>query len=148
MVSDEILDLQEAIVNGRIVECISLNGVMHSDVTLIGRLSPTQAILTGRIFIPVLAEESSCDIESLSGAIQSDAVLIGVISTSQPMLRGNVAIPVGYDEFKGSYEVTPKISDQALKTKDKLMYKDLIIKGIPYYEVSNSKGGITIIIGG
>lgn len=75
------------------------------------------------------------------------AVLAGAIQ--QPVtLTGQVAIPTGYKYFTGSYEVTPKVESQMLETKDKLMSKDVHIKSIPYYEVSNPQGGTTIIIGG
>lgn len=84
--------------------------------TLIGKISPGNVILVGKIQSPVT-------------------------------LVGRVAIPSGYGYFKGDYEVVPKIESQSLETKDKLMSKDVLIKSIPYYEVSNPQGGNTVYIG-
>lgn len=85
--------------------------------------------------------------EALLGKIATEAVLIGKITPLIITLTGNVSIPTGYEHYEGDYEITPKIKKQTLETKNKLMYSDLTIKEIPYYEVSNDYGGITIIIG-
>ena len=108
------------------------------EVTIIGKLSKTPKKIIGTM-IPVSA---------LSGSIRPKAVLVGKVYSNTPVLTGKVSIITGYDEYEGAYEVTPKVNSQMIETKDKLMYKDLIVSSIPYYEVSNSKGGTTIIIGG
>lgn len=63
----------------------------------------------------------------------------------------------GYDEglsdadtawYEGEYEVIPKVAAQKLETANKMMAKDLTIKEIPYFEVSNLAGGSTVTIGG
>lgn len=51
-----------------------------------------------------------------------------------------------YDFYNGSYEVTPKPTEQVLETKDKVMKKNVDVKSIPFYEVDNTKG-TTVIIG-
>lgn len=51
------------------------------------------------------------------------------------------------DRFAGPYEVTPAIIEQTLATKNKEMEKDLTIKEIPYYAVSNNANGLTVTIG-
>lgn len=61
------------------------------------------------------------------------------------VLKGKTLNVVTYD---GEYEVTPKIDEQVLETKNKTMKKDLTIKSIPYYETSNLSDGKTVIIGG
>lgn len=93
-----------------------------------GAIKPQEATLAGKI---------SLDGANLAGAIQAPIIL-----------SGRVAIPAGYKYFGGNYEIMPKIESQILDTKDKLMSKDVFIKSIPYYEVSNLQGGTTIIIGG
>lgn len=50
------------------------------------------------------------------------------------------------EEYKGSYEVTPKVEAQILQTAEKVMRDDVTIKEIPYVEVTNPAGGTTIII--
>lgn len=52
------------------------------------------------------------------------------------------------DEYKGSYEVTPRLEEQTLSTAHKVMRNDVKIKKIPITTVSNTSGGNTVIIGG
>ena len=83
----------------------------------------------------------------LKGEIHTSGSLYGIIC-SDGELNGSLSIPVGYDDYTGEYEITPKVNEQELKTKDKHMVKDLLIKAIPYYEVENVYNGQTVIIGG
>ena len=53
---------------------------------------------------------------------------------------------VGGNPYEGEYTVTPKINAQTLPTKEKIMFEDVTIKAIPYYEVSNNNGGSTVFI--
>lgn len=60
-----------------------------------------------------------------------------------------ILVPVYKDAppYEGEYEVTPKVSKQTLPTAKKLLSKDVTIKEIPYFEVSNTSGGNTVYIG-
>ena len=51
------------------------------------------------------------------------------------------------DIYSGPYEVIPKVKNQILNTKDKMLSRNLFIDKIPYYETSN-KSGYTVYIGG
>ena len=53
-----------------------------------------------------------------------------------------------YDEYTGQYSAAslPEIT-QILKTKGAVLLDDIIVEPIPYYEVSNEAGGLTVIIG-
>ena len=53
-----------------------------------------------------------------------------------------------YRDYEGPYEVTPKVTDQTLGTKNKHMLDDVHVKEIPYYETSNVYNGLTVFIGG
>ena len=54
-------------------------------------------------------------------------------------------IPI-YDE---EYNITPlAFEDITLRTKNKKMSKDVIVRQIPYYETSNLGGGVTVYIAG
>lgn len=55
---------------------------------------------------------------------------------------------VGGEKYEGIYEVVPKIQEQKLLTKNKLLTDDVTIKPIPVVKVSNTSGGNTVIIGG
>lgn len=57
----------------------------------------------------------------------------------------NIDISQLYD---GQYETTPLARvDQILRTANKMMLEDVVVKQIPYYETSNDAGGYTVIIG-
>lgn len=57
----------------------------------------------------------------------------------------NIDISQLYD---GQYETTPLARvDQILRTANKVMLEDVVVKKIPYYETSNDAGGYTVIIG-
>lgn len=60
-----------------------------------------------------------------------------------------VTVPVHEDvtEYEGAYDVTPKVEEQVLPTAKKFLSKDVTIKEIPYFEVSNTSGGDTVYIG-
>lgn len=50
------------------------------------------------------------------------------------------------EPYTGSYEVTPKVDAQTLPTAQKMMAKDLTVKAIPIFDVSNNSGGRTVYI--
>lgn len=54
---------------------------------------------------------------------------------------------VGGEEYEGEYVVTPKVTEQSLPTKEKVLIEDITIKEIPFYNVSNASGGNTVYIG-
>lgn len=60
----------------------------------------------------------------------------------------NIITHEDFEKYLGSYEVTalPEI-EQILRTEKKVLLEDIIVKPIPYYEVSNEAGGLTVSIG-
>ena len=64
------------------------------------------------------------------------------VTITTDVIGGNVS------EYKGSYEVTPMLSEQTLSTAKKVMRDDVKIKEIPITRVTNTSGGNTVIIGG
>lgn len=54
---------------------------------------------------------------------------------------------VGAPEYSGPYDIKPLFTAQVLPTAKKLMQKDVTIRKIPQYEVSNDSNGYTLIIG-
>lgn len=54
---------------------------------------------------------------------------------------------IGGEEYTGDYVVTPKVTEQTMPTKDKVLVDDMIIKSIPFFNVSNTSGGNTVYIG-
>lgn len=55
-------------------------------------------------------------------------------------------VSIGAPPYEGEYTVTPKVEEQTLPTKAKIMKEDLSVKGIPVFNVSNSAGGSTFYI--
>ena len=53
---------------------------------------------------------------------------------------------VGGELYQGAYVVIPTVEGLDLPTKDKHMQEDVIIRGIPVYEASNTSGGTTVYI--
>lgn len=62
----------------------------------------------------------------------------GVVTTIEPHARAT---------YDGDYIVIPKVTEQVLPTREKVMVSDLTVTEIPTYEVSNEAGGNTFIIG-
>ena len=59
-----------------------------------------------------------------------------------------VPVPdIDVETYSGAYEVTPETTGQTLKTAQKYMEKNVEVRAIPYYEVSNPSGGNTVYIG-
>ena len=55
---------------------------------------------------------------------------------------------IGLDitRYKGEYDVTPTVDGFVLPTAKKVMEKDVNIRAIPFYEVSNQFDGETVYI--
>jgi hypothetical protein len=49
--------------------------------------------------------------------------------------------------YEGDYVATPKVGEQTLPTKEKVMVGDVTIKAIPFFNTSNTSGGSTVYIG-
>lgn len=57
-----------------------------------------------------------------------------------------VTIQKDADPYTGEYEITPTVDGQTIPTAQKFMTDDMIIKAIPFYNVSNTSGGSTVYI--
>ena len=86
---------------------------------------------------------------TLRGAIsQSGDILQGCISTCGTLSGLIGKSPVTVPNYEGEYEITPDQAEHVMPTKGRLLHKDMKIHEIPYQEVSNNSGGITVTIGG
>ena len=81
----------------------------------------------------------------------SQRVNVVVTNTNQNVgVRQDViTIPVYKDvpEYEGAYDITPKVVEQRMATKNKLMTDNVTIRSIPFFNVSNDSGGSTVYIG-
>lgn len=55
--------------------------------------------------------------------------------------------PDGIETYEGDYTIIPKVSEQELQTKNKMMKENVTIEQIPFHEFSNDSG-TTVVIGG
>lgn len=49
--------------------------------------------------------------------------------------------------YGGPYEIVPAVKEQRLETAHKMLDENLVVKEIPYSEVSNLANGLTVTIG-
>lgn len=56
------------------------------------------------------------------------------------------SVNIGAEVYEGDYVVTPKVDGQTIPTKGKVLIKDMTVKAIPYFDVSNTSGGSTVYI--
>ena len=73
-----------------------------------------------------------------------------VVTQEVQVKQDVVIVPIYKDAppYEGVYDVTPKLVEQMLPTKNTLLSDDVKIEKIPITTVSNSSGGNTVIIGG
>ena len=86
----------------------------------------------------------------LTGSAYISDVNRGTITgmvASKAELEGTVHIDSGRETYNGEYVVIPKASEQVLHAAGKVMVSDVTVEEIPYAEVSNPAGGVTVIIG-
>lgn len=65
-------------------------------------------------------------------------------------VKQNIIIETVYEDailYEGEYEVTPKVTEQSLPTKERLLMEDVTIKKIPFAAALNTSGGRTVTIG-
>lgn len=74
-------------------------------------------------------------------------IQVRVAQQSAVSVRITGTAVVDAPEYAGPYDITPLLSAQVLPTAKKLMQKDVTIRKIPQYEVSNDSNGYTLIIG-
>lgn len=48
--------------------------------------------------------------------------------------------------YTGAYDITPTVAAQTMATAHKMMTKDVTIKAIPFFDVTNAGGGKTVYI--
>lgn len=55
---------------------------------------------------------------------------------------------ISYETYEGVYEAVSKTNeDYQLSTANKYLEEDIIVKGIPYFEIPNTSNGLTVTIG-
>ena len=52
-----------------------------------------------------------------------------------------------YPTYVGTYEITPSVDEKILATENKILKQNITVNKIPYAEVTNNTGGMTVTIG-
>ena len=78
---------------------------------------------------------------------QQSAVSVRIAGAKPVRVDVTGTAVVSAPEYSGPYDITPLFTAQVLPTAKKLMQKDVTIRKIPQYEVSNDSSGYTLIIG-
>lgn len=60
---------------------------------------------------------------------------------------GEIILVKSDDVYTGDYDVIPRVYQQILETKDKVMNDDVTVEEIPIAKVLNLSGGLTATIG-
>ena len=75
-------------------------------------------------------------------------VTVPTAPTIEVQLQDVLLINVVGEKYEGDYEVTPSTyNDKVMATQNMVMSKDVTIRKIPQFEVSNTADGKTLIIG-
>lgn len=91
------------------------------------------------MIIPVKFENAAKKIDvKFSHTVQNVGANFGEVQT--------VTEYVGGKPYEGDYVVTPKVEEQTMPTKSKVMLDDVTVKAIPFFETSNTSGGTTVYI--
>lgn len=81
--------------------------------------------------------------------IKESRIALGLKANEAPKLNdfGEIQeVIVNAEMYKGRYEITPKLEEQVLDTKNKTLNRDMTIKSIPIHETTNESGGLTLYI--
>ena len=75
-------------------------------------------------------------------------VTVPTAPTIEVQLQNVVLISVEGKKYEGEYDITPSTyNDQVLATRNLVMAKDVTVRKISQFEVSNTSDGKTLIIG-
>ena len=75
-------------------------------------------------------------------------VTVPTAPTIEVQLQDVSLINVVREKYEGDYEITPSTyNDKVMATQNMVMSKDVTIRKIPQFEVSNTADGKTLIIG-
>ena len=108
---------------------------------------PTGALLTWlqanatRQVVEYLTTDA--DLIKLANAIRAKSGTTAKLSFPDGFVQA-----IGGEEYDGDYKVTPKFTEEVLKTKNKIMKDNVLVYPIEVARVSNPSGGTTVYIGG
>ena len=122
--------------NSELTNSISLKATLSNGLNIKGSL------LNGNNLAGLLKINSGMtgvlsDIQSMSGVIKENTLV---------QYETNINNSSSYPTYTDSYDIIPRIEDQTLNTKNKVLKDDVLVESIPYYQTSNEYGN-TVYIG-
>lgn len=122
--------------NSKLTNSISLKATITNGSTIKASLS------NGNNLIGTLKTNSSMagiisDANSITGIIKDNGVI---------KYETNLDYSSSYPSYDGSYDIIPRVDEQTLETKNKVLRDDVLVESIPYYQTSNPYGN-TVYIG-
>lgn len=119
-------------------------GTINEPIKLIGKLKD-QSNIKGCISIGQKLIGNINNTIGVSGTIST--LSISGVLTNQSSIVGTLSVgSSAYTSYEGAYDIVPKITNQELATRNKVMNDNVRISEIPYFETSNEYGD-TIYIG-
>ena len=86
---------------------------------------------------------TNIDLKKVANAIRAKSGTTAKLSFPDGFVQA-----IGGEEYDGDYKVTPKFTEEVLKTKNKIMKDNVLVYPIEVARVSNPSGGTTVYIGG
>lgn len=130
-----------------VISPIALDGTISGQISNESNLYGELSFSVNNVLSGVLSPERIDG--TLYGEITGASNLYGELSILTN-IEGIIDIPVSTDVpyYYGDYDVTPLAwQETLLETKGLRMYDNVIVREIPYTEVSNPSGGYTVSIG-
>ena len=100
-----------------------------------------QANATRQVVVEYLTTDT--DLIKVANAIRAKSGTTAKLSFPDGFVQA-----IGGEEYDGDYKVTPKFTEEVLKTKNKIMKDNVLVYPIEVARVSNPSGGTTVYIGG
>jgi len=128
--------METSAISGIISESSSVSGIVSSSPSF-----STKIDVGGTALLPPYNS-------AISGIISESSSVSGIVSSSPSFSTkigagGSALLP----PYKGAYIVIPGKNETSIPCENKRMTDNLTITAIPYAEVSNESGGITVSIG-
>lgn len=100
--------------------------------------------LEGRV--KTLEENENSEVELPAVSEEDNGKVLAVVDGVWTAVEMKATSETEYEEYAGSYTVVPDATEQVLETAQKYLKENITIQEIPYAEVSNNSGGITVTI--
>lgn len=99
--------------------------------------------------IGIKAAEMALGVNGMASREPEPVAIYGELADADAQIKGalsDAGINQSFLVYDGVYEITPKNYSQTLDTANKILVDDVLVHKVPYWETSNSAGGLTAYI--